>query len=1210
MIADDVGLGKTISAGMILSELVARKHVQRTMIVAPRILCHQWVTELRIHFGLTAVEAKNGRDFLQLKNNPSVLIVVVTYESIRDRLSDVSGDDFQLCIFDEAHKLRNLYGTNAPPKIAENVKKALEKRIFRFVLMLTATPIQNRIWDLYSLMDLIKISESEDNPFGSPEDFKYHYLKDPQGFHLKEKMEKPFRVELQKILCRTRRNDANLSFPCRELRDQAFILPELEYKLLELLQQIIIQEEIGYFQQVSLARAILSSPHAFLKELRNASEKQDYLQSYLPKVKSLVDSIQITEKMKIILEFLKELKTVAEKVSQPWRAVIFTIRIETQEKIGEWLRQNGFSCGFIRGGNVTGNKWSIERYSMNPPECNILVSTDSGSEGLNLQAGNVIINYDLPWNPMIVEQRIGRVQRLGSSFKHVTVFNAYAANTIEGKVVNRLLCKLIGITQAIGEVESILGYCNFDDKTLDRKISDLVLHSLKKQDVQKSQEQMEASIERGFEEYQKNLKEIERRIPETRWDKILSPKNAPPKLTPQKHRMSEKEFFLNAMSRCESKVWNDQRKIHFIMENKELLNDPDALRNSTLFEQQISNWRKRASSLIYDLPQPPDEHIQEVIKKQWKSMFPDAQMLKVQFHDQPEVMFQGKAYIKADANNALDRFQKVFSVDVSEIPGKLPEFSEIYASDHSRQNRKAAHAAKFFPQYDKFLETSLKQDEDLEKFQAFYTKRANEKLASTQDTRLQKRIQKDYEIDITSEICGLKGYNYNVLSLTIQFQMDGHTYSFPVRFVPVASYLLPFEISTCAETHYKVPEMLLSECEYTHKKVLPHCLVKLLDGRHVLKSQTLSCYICGKLGLKREMVFSSISQQYGHTSHLITCSYSGKKGFPDEMMVSDFSGKMAFSQFLSESPKSHRKGILNEFVTSNATGAKLLPFPDEAIRRELDGKWYESELFCSSALSGRMELASEMLPCELTGDMVLVDELEECCISKLKIRKDRLYQSPYSKKYFNPDLGLKTLNGELLPPNEICGICQLLIHPKEESLVYSMNKRICHAKHFVVSVQTQKRILKESAAMSDYSHQYAEKEFLEISPLSGRKGFSNEMILCEATHEKILCDEAVFSKRDKKWYRKDLCIQSATSNLWGLRKDAIECKVTKKLLFPEDMGMCCILRKRVSQSLLVMNPISGKQFCKHLVLRPPYKLWQCLRRGGRPRPPKKALAFS
>ena len=153
LIADDVGLGKTISAGLILSELISRKRVNRTLVIVPKVLAEQWVGELHLKFGITAKAAFGDKLGEELRRNTPV--VVTTYQSVSSRLAVLEPGQFDLCIFDEAHKLRNLHGSQNPPKMAENVRAALRRRPFKYVVMLTATPIQNRIWDLYSLIDLL-----------------------------------------------------------------------------------------------------------------------------------------------------------------------------------------------------------------------------------------------------------------------------------------------------------------------------------------------------------------------------------------------------------------------------------------------------------------------------------------------------------------------------------------------------------------------------------------------------------------------------------------------------------------------------------------------------------------------------------------------------------------------------------------------------------------------------------------------------------------------------------------------------------------------------------------------------------------------------------------------------------------------------------------------------------------------------------------------
>jgi hypothetical protein len=166
LLADDVGLGKTISAGLIASELMARHRVSKILVVCPKLLMPQWKEELETKFAITGVEAV-GNELVKAKVPDDGGAIITTYHSARmypERLGEVG---FEMLILDEAHKLRNLYGTNQPPQVAQRFRDALANRMFKYVLMLTATPLQNRLWDIYSLVDLLSIARGHQNPFGS-----------------------------------------------------------------------------------------------------------------------------------------------------------------------------------------------------------------------------------------------------------------------------------------------------------------------------------------------------------------------------------------------------------------------------------------------------------------------------------------------------------------------------------------------------------------------------------------------------------------------------------------------------------------------------------------------------------------------------------------------------------------------------------------------------------------------------------------------------------------------------------------------------------------------------------------------------------------------------------------------------------------------------------------------------------------------------------
>src|SRR5581483_436499 len=184
---------------------------------------------------------------------------------------------------------------------------------------------------------------------------------------------------------------------------------------------------------------------------------------------------------------------------QRWRMVIFTTRRATQTSIEEFLNQRGIRCGLINGDSATRNQQTISRFKKPIPEINVIVSTEAGSEGVNLQSANVLVNFDLPWNPMIVEQRIGRIQRLASEHASVCICNMILQGTFEEYIVGRLVEKLQMAAHAIGDIEALLEAAGLDDKNDERLafeelIRRLVIASLAGKDVEETTRLAEESI--------------------------------------------------------------------------------------------------------------------------------------------------------------------------------------------------------------------------------------------------------------------------------------------------------------------------------------------------------------------------------------------------------------------------------------------------------------------------------------------------------------------------------------------------------------------------------------------------------------------------------------------------------------------------------------------------------------------------------------------
>src|SRR4051812_12272565 len=180
-----------------------------------------------------------------------------------------------------------------------------------------------------------------------------------------------------------------------------------------------------------------------------------------------------------------------------WRMVVFTGRLETQTTIQAFLEERGLKVGIINGSSGQRNQNTIVRFRMNPPDCHVIVSTEAGSEGVNLQVANVLVNYDLPWNPMIVEQRIGRIQRLASDHASVSILNIILKGTFEEYIVGRLMEKLQMAAHAIGDIEALLEASGIDDEDgedFEDKILRLVLAALAGKDVERATRQAAESI--------------------------------------------------------------------------------------------------------------------------------------------------------------------------------------------------------------------------------------------------------------------------------------------------------------------------------------------------------------------------------------------------------------------------------------------------------------------------------------------------------------------------------------------------------------------------------------------------------------------------------------------------------------------------------------------------------------------------------------------
>jgi superfamily II DNA/RNA helicase len=273
-------------------------------------------------------------------------------------------------------------------------------------------------------------------------------------------------------------------------------------------------QSLNRLSQISILQALVSSPHALLSQLKQMARNRTIPDGLAETVEQVVGRIRLTSKLKGLATLVDNLR--AEQPER-WRAVVFTTRRETQTTIEAFLTARGITCGLINGDSGERNQRSIAKFKKSLPDVHVIISTEAGSEGVNLQAANVLVNFDLPWNPMVVEQRIGRIQRLASEHASVCIFNIILRGTFEEYIVGRLMEKLQMASHAIGDIEAILQSAvdgDDEDSTADgtgfvEKIRELVVASLAGKDVETATKLTEKSISDGKAELEIQEKNID-----------------------------------------------------------------------------------------------------------------------------------------------------------------------------------------------------------------------------------------------------------------------------------------------------------------------------------------------------------------------------------------------------------------------------------------------------------------------------------------------------------------------------------------------------------------------------------------------------------------------------------------------------------------------------------------------------------------------------
>jgi ERCC4-related helicase len=535
ILADEVGLGKTIEAGLVISQKWAERK-RKILIITPANLRKQWSQELQDKFFLNSLilEAKSFNDCIKKGNlNPfdQAQIIICSYQFARTKEVYLKLISWDLAVIDEAHRLRNVYKVGN--KIARSIKASLDEAP---KILLTATPLQNSLLELYGLVSII-----DDYSFGDLKSFKAQYSRvtstaDADAFtELKER--------LKPICKRTLRRQVleYIRYTNRIALVEEFFPTEEEQRLYDLVSNYLQAENLyalpagqRKLMTLILRRLLASSTFAISSTLEGLGKKLENIISQ----NTSVDTEEIIaenfetfdelkdewseddeeekeedsytaddiENIKTEIKALKEFETLAKSIHRnskgeklftalengfkemgrlnaPRKAIIFTESTRTQIYLRNILEARGFADKVVlfNGSNTdpksreiyaawaakykdtdkaTGSRSADMRAALVDyfkDEATIMIATEAAAEGINLQFCSLIINYDMPWNPQRIEQRIGRCHRYGQKYDVVVVNFLNKANAADVRVYELLRDKFQLFNGVFGASDEVLG---------------------------------------------------------------------------------------------------------------------------------------------------------------------------------------------------------------------------------------------------------------------------------------------------------------------------------------------------------------------------------------------------------------------------------------------------------------------------------------------------------------------------------------------------------------------------------------------------------------------------------------------------------------------------------------------------------------------------------------------------------------------------------
>jgi superfamily II DNA/RNA helicase len=502
MLADEVGLGKTIEAGLAIGQLVAEGK-NRILILAPATLRAQWNSELKEKFDLESVLV-DGRTVRATGNCfDQPFPVICSHPFAANKAALLAEIPWDLVVIDEAHRLRNAHKHGH--KTGQALRAALQGRP---KLLLTATPLQNDLMELFGLMSLL-----DEQILGPEHAFRSRYQVDPECGGLKEDAVAELKERLAPVVQRTLRRQVReyVRYTHRRSIVEDFAPSPEEQDLYEKVSEYLRRSEAAAIEPgkktlltLCYRKLLASSTYAIAPTLRKLAENLDKrleaaklgaqalalfepeeakqyaeegeewsdepgkpanirtLQNEVWELKQyadLADSIKVNAKGEALKRALDRTFTVMRAHQWPEKALIFTESKRTQQYLFNLLSEHGYRGKIsLLSGDMAGTpeerRALVEEFRNHTQ---ILICTEAGAEGLNLQFCNLVVNYDLPWNPQRVEQRIGRCHRYGQQRDVLVINFLNRQNAADARLFELLEKKLNLFDGVFGASDEILG---------------------------------------------------------------------------------------------------------------------------------------------------------------------------------------------------------------------------------------------------------------------------------------------------------------------------------------------------------------------------------------------------------------------------------------------------------------------------------------------------------------------------------------------------------------------------------------------------------------------------------------------------------------------------------------------------------------------------------------------------------------------------------